>query len=186
MTRLFLNIGRNFNVRPQDIVGAIANEAEIPGRSIGAIDILDTYSFVDIPSQYVDQVIDAVTSSGIKGRNVNAERAQPGAGRHRDRDQGGFRGDRGDRGGDFRGGSRGPRGGGGFGGQRGGGGYSGRRDAGPAGGAQRGGSGQRRQDGGNWDYNRGPGGNYGNHREEPVDRTPRSDRFDRSMSRDND
>ncbi len=89
MTRLFLNIGRNFNVRPQDIVGAIANEAGIPGRSIGAIDILDTYSFVDIPSQYVDQVIDAVISSGIKGRNVNAERAQPGAGRSRDRDQGG-------------------------------------------------------------------------------------------------
>lgn len=184
MTRIFLNIGRNFNVRPQDIVGAIANEAGIPGRSIGAIDILDTYSFVDIPSQYVDQVIDAITSSGIKGRNVNAERAQPGAGRTRDRDQGGYRGDRGDRG-DFRGGSRGPRpqGGGYGGGQRGGGGgYGGqRRESGPGGGYQRGNYGNRRSDGNSWDYNR---GNTGNRRDDYVDRTPRSDRFDRGMSRD--
>lgn len=186
MTRIFLNIGRNFNVRPQDIVGAIANEAGIPGRSIGAIDILDTYSFVDIPSQYVDQVIDAITSSGIKGRNVNAERAQPGAGRTRDRDQGGYRGDRGDRG-DFRGGSRGPRpqGGGYGGGQRGSGGsYGGqRRESGPGGGYQRGNYGNRRSDGNSWDYNR---GNTGNRRDDYVDRTPRSDRFDRGMSRDDD
>lgn len=198
MTRLFLNIGRNFNVRPQDIVGAIANEAGIPGRTIGAIDILDTYSFVDIPSQYVDQVIDAVTSSGIKGRNVNAERAQPGSGR-RDRDQGGFRGDRGNDRGGYRGGSgggdRGPRqhGGGNYGnyggGQRGGGGgggYGNRRDSGQ-GGYQRGNSGPRRNDGGgSWDSNRGNSGNYGNRRDDYVDRTPRSDRFDRNMSRDDD
>jgi ATP-dependent RNA helicase DeaD len=191
MTRLFLNIGRNFNVRPQDIVGAIANEAGIPGRTIGAIDILDTYSFVDIPSQYVDQVIDAVTSSGIKGRNVNAERAQPGAGR-RDRDQGGFRGDRGgDRGG-FRGGDRGPRqqGGGNYGGNQrsGGGNYGNRRDSGP-GGYQRGNTGPRRSDGNSWDYNRGNtgnSGNYGNRRDDFVDRTPRSDRFDRNLARDDD
>ncbi len=206
MTRLFLNIGRNFNVRPQDIVGAIANEAGIPGRTIGAIDILDTYSFVDIPSQYVDQVIDAVTSSGIKGRNVNAERAQPGAGR-RDRDQGqgqgqgGYRGDRGgDRGG-YRGGDRGPRqqGGGNYsGGQRGGGGgggnYGNRRDSGQ-GGYQRGNTPNRRSDGNSWDYNRGNtgntgnsgnAGNYGNRRDEVVDRTPRSDRFDRNLARDDD
>lgn len=191
MTRLFLNIGRNFNVRPQDIVGAIANEAGIPGRSIGAIDILDTYSFVDIPSQYVDQVIDAVTSSGIKGRNVNAERAQPGAGRGgRDRDGGGDRGGyRGDRGGDSRQ-SRGPRqqGGGNYGGgNRQGGGYGNRRDSGGQGGYQRnpGGGGQRRGDGNTWDYRSGGSGNYGNRRDnEQVDRTPRSDRFDPNLGRD--
>jgi ATP-dependent RNA helicase DeaD len=182
MTRLFLNIGRNFNVRPQDIVGAIANEAGIPGRSIGAIDILDTYSFVDIPSQYVDQVIDAIVSSGIKGRNVNAERAQPGAGRRGDRDQGGYRGDRG--GGEYRS-NRPPRQQGGnygsYGGSpRGGGSYGNRRDSGQ-GGYQRN-TGPRRNEGGNWDNQR--GGNVGNRRDDYVDRTPRSDRFDRSMSRD--
>jgi ATP-dependent RNA helicase DeaD len=174
MTRLFLNIGRNFNVRPQDIVGAIANEAGIPGRSIGAIDILDTYSFVDIPSQYVDQVIDAITASGIKGRNVNAERAQPGAGRSRDRDFGGGRGDR-DR--DFRQ-NRGPRQpGGNYGnyGNRQGGNYGNRRDSG---GYPRNTGAPRRSDGNTWDYR-------GNRRDfDIVDRTPRSDRFDPNLGRD--
>jgi ATP-dependent RNA helicase DeaD len=91
MVRLFLNIGRNFNVRPQDIVGAIANEAGIPGRSIGAIDILDTYSFVDIPERSADVVIQALQTSGIKGKYVNAERAQeaPGRSRRDDRTRGG-------------------------------------------------------------------------------------------------
>jgi ATP-dependent RNA helicase DeaD len=93
MTRLFLNLGRNLSIRPQDIVGAIANEADIPGRSIGAIDIYDSYTFVDVPTEFAERVIEAVQASGIKGRTVNAEIAQPGQGRGRDggRD-GGFRG----------------------------------------------------------------------------------------------
>jgi ATP-dependent RNA helicase DeaD len=106
MTRLFLSIGRNQSVRPQDIVGAIANEANIPGRAIGAIDILDAYSFVDIPSEFAERVILAVKDSGIKGRPVNAEVAQPGAGRpsREERGGGGYRGGGGRR--DDRGGSR--------------------------------------------------------------------------------
>ncbi|CAN5819799.1 hypothetical protein BH20CHL4_BH20CHL4_14470 [soil metagenome] len=138
MVRLFLNIGRNFEVRPQDIVGAIANEAGIPGRAIGAIDILDTYSFVDIPDQHVDLVIDVLRKSGIKGRPVNAERAQGeqartgrhdgggrqdrGGGRPYDRAGSGRQGQGGNRRGpsyDRRGGSARPRDGrGGYGGQR--------------------------------------------------------------------
>ena len=98
MTRLFINIGRNFRVRPQDFVGAIANEASIPGRAIGSIDILDTYSFVDVPEQMAQQVIEAMNKATVKGRPVNVEVASESAG-------GG--------GGGFRGGPRrgGPRGG---------------------------------------------------------------------------
>jgi ATP-dependent RNA helicase DeaD len=115
MTRLFLNLGRNLSVRPQDIVGAIANEADIPGRSIGAIDIFESYTFVDVPTEYAERVIDALQQSGIKGRTVNVEIAQPGQGRRsrddgRGRDggfRGGFRDREGDR--DRRGGFGGPR-----------------------------------------------------------------------------
>ncbi len=80
MVRLFLNIGRNQGARPQDFVGAIANEAGIPGRAIGAIDILDTYTFVDIPAEFVDRVLAAMSHTKIKGRPVNAEVAQATAG----------------------------------------------------------------------------------------------------------
>jgi ATP-dependent RNA helicase DeaD len=111
--RLFINIGRNLSVRPQDIVGAIANEAGVPGRAIGAIDIFDSYTFVDVPAAMTERIIDALIRSGIKGRSVNAEIARPDAGggmrSERPRrdgygDRGGFREDRGgfNRGGGFR------------------------------------------------------------------------------------
>jgi ATP-dependent RNA helicase DeaD len=76
MVRLFLSVGRNQGVRPQDIVGAIANEAGIPGRAIGAIDIFDDYTFVDIPREFVDRVLAAMRGARIKGRPVNAEVAR--------------------------------------------------------------------------------------------------------------
>ncbi|MCA9833919.1 MAG: DEAD/DEAH box helicase [Thermomicrobiales bacterium] len=76
MTRLFINIGHTMRVRPQDFVGAIANEANIPGRSIGAIDIHDTYSFVDVPSGDAARVMEVLNNASIKGRSVNVEFAQ--------------------------------------------------------------------------------------------------------------
>ncbi|GIW03681.1 MAG: hypothetical protein KatS3mg059_0301 [Thermomicrobiales bacterium] len=91
MTRLFINIGRNLGVRPQDLVGAIAGEAGIPGRAIGAIDIFDTYSFVEVPSEYTERVIEALRRSGVRGKYVNVEVAQPGAGRPGREERGGFR-----------------------------------------------------------------------------------------------
>ena len=104
MVRLLINIGRNFHVRPQDFVGAIANEANIPGRSIGAIDILDTYSFVDVPADAAQRVIEALTNASVKGRPVNVEISNEPAGSSR----GGGGRDRGPRGGGggFRGGRR--------------------------------------------------------------------------------
>lgn len=128
MTRLFINIGRTLRVRPQDIVGAIANEAGVPGRAIGAIDIHDTYTFVDVPSDAASRVIEVLNASSIKGRPVNVEvAADPGSrgprptgsydrgprregGYRGDRPSGGYRGDRGPSSGGYRGGyDRGPR-----------------------------------------------------------------------------
>jgi ATP-dependent RNA helicase DeaD len=134
MTRLFLNIGRAQGIRPQDIVGAIANEANIPGRSIGAIDILDASTFVDVPTASVETVLQAMSTIRMKGRAVTAEVSNeaPRTG-ERGGDFGGRpeRGDRGPGGRNF-GGDRGPRqyrGGNDRGGDRGG--FGGR---GPAGG----------------------------------------------------
>ncbi len=92
MTRLFINIGHNFRVRPQDFVGAIANEANIPGRAIGAIDILETFSFVDVPDNMAQQVIDAMNSASVKGRPVNVEVASDSSGGGRGGQRSGPRG----------------------------------------------------------------------------------------------
>lgn len=57
MVRLMLNAGRSHGVRPNDVVGTIAYHANIPGKTIGAIRIQDTHTFVDIPQQFSAQVL---------------------------------------------------------------------------------------------------------------------------------
>jgi ATP-dependent RNA helicase DeaD len=73
MARLFLNLGKKDRIRPNDIVGAIAGETGVPGRSIGGIDIFDNFSFVDVPSKDADHVIKVMKNNTIKGKSVNME-----------------------------------------------------------------------------------------------------------------
>ncbi|NDU94342.1 DEAD/DEAH box helicase [Spirosoma terrae] len=76
MTRLMVTIGRKDYVRPGDIVGAIAGEANIPGNSIGSIDIFDKFTYVDVPKDVANRVVDAMEGNTIKGRRVNIELAR--------------------------------------------------------------------------------------------------------------
>ncbi|WP_461103016.1 DEAD/DEAH box helicase [Spirosoma koreense] len=76
MTRLMVSIGRRDYVRPGDIVGAIAGEANIPGSSIGSIDIFDKFSYVDVPKDVANRVVDVMEGNTIKGRRVNVEVAR--------------------------------------------------------------------------------------------------------------
>jgi len=73
MARLFLNLGKKDRIRPNDIVGAIAGEAGVPGKSIGGIDIYDNFSFVDVPQKDAAHVIKVMRTNTIKGREVNME-----------------------------------------------------------------------------------------------------------------
>jgi ATP-dependent RNA helicase DeaD len=78
-TRLFVGVGRAAGVRPQDLVGAIAGESRLSGRDIGAIEIADRYSLVEVPESAADEVIAALRASTIKGRKptIRRERYQP-------------------------------------------------------------------------------------------------------------
>lgn len=76
MTRLMVNIGRKDYVRPGDIVGAIAGEANIPGNTIGSIDIFDKHTYVDVPKDVANRVIDVMEGNTIKGRRVSIEVAR--------------------------------------------------------------------------------------------------------------
>ncbi|MDR0723683.1 MAG: DEAD/DEAH box helicase [Endomicrobium sp.] len=76
MVRLFINIGKKDNVRAGDFVGAIAGEAGISGDMVGNIKILDAFSFVEVPEEHADNVINALHSSNIKGKRVSAELAK--------------------------------------------------------------------------------------------------------------
>ena len=75
MARLFINIGKAQRVTPGDILGAVAGESGIPGRMVGSIDMYDGYTFVDVPGQYADEVLKAMSHAKIKGKNVHVEKA---------------------------------------------------------------------------------------------------------------
>jgi len=74
MARIFVGAGRIAGIRPQDLVGAIANEAQIAGREIGGIQIADRFSLVDVPAPEADRVIQALRSGSLKGRKVTVRR----------------------------------------------------------------------------------------------------------------
>ena len=75
MVRLFINIGKKDRVKPGDILGAIAGESGMPGKLVGAIDMYDKYTFVEVPREYGKEVLEAMKNVKIKGRSVNMEPA---------------------------------------------------------------------------------------------------------------
>jgi ATP-dependent RNA helicase DeaD len=79
VTRLYVALGRNAGVRPADLVGAIANEAGIDSRDIGAIEITDRFSLVEVPDDAADDIIRALGGTTIRGKRVAARRDRAGA-----------------------------------------------------------------------------------------------------------
>ena len=75
MVRLFINIGKKQKIKPGDILGAVAGEAKIPGKVVGAIDMYDNYTFVEVPKDYGKDVLRAMKNVKIKGKSVNVEPA---------------------------------------------------------------------------------------------------------------
>jgi ATP-dependent RNA helicase DeaD len=67
MTRLFVAAGRRAGIRPGDLVGAITGEAGLTSREIGAIEIADGFSLVEVPDGRADAVIAALRKSKIRG-----------------------------------------------------------------------------------------------------------------------
>jgi ATP-dependent RNA helicase DeaD len=74
VTKIYVGIGRNFGIRPADLVGAIAGEAKIDSRDIGHIDIADKFSLVEVPGSAADGIIAALRNSSIRGKKVAVRR----------------------------------------------------------------------------------------------------------------
>ncbi|MDA8193181.1 MAG: DEAD/DEAH box helicase [Thermaerobacter sp.] len=77
MIRLFLNLGRMDRVTPADIVRGLAEGAGISGNVIGLIDIYDRFTFVEMPKDAAQKVLQNTGAVVIRGRNVNMEPARP-------------------------------------------------------------------------------------------------------------
>jgi ATP-dependent RNA helicase DeaD len=74
VARLFVGLGRRVGLRPQDLVGAIAGESGLSARDIGAIQITDRFSLVEVPESAADMVIEAMSQTTIRGRRPTVRR----------------------------------------------------------------------------------------------------------------
>jgi ATP-dependent RNA helicase DeaD len=82
-TRMFINVGHVDEVSPGQIAGAIYNSANLPEGSLGAIEIFDRSSYVEIPDDLVEQTLSGIQGAKLRGRNLrmdladNPERQSP-------------------------------------------------------------------------------------------------------------
>ena len=73
-TRVYVSAGRAAGVRPADLVGAITGEAGVPGEAVGAIELADRFSLVEVRESDADAVVEALRKATIRGRTVTASR----------------------------------------------------------------------------------------------------------------
>ncbi|KXL53421.1 DEAD-box ATP-dependent RNA helicase CshA [Anaerotignum neopropionicum] len=81
MIRLFINAGKKNKIRAKDIVGAIANETGVPGKVLGAIDLFDDYTFVDVPKNYIKDILAGMKNAKIKNKRIHIEIAKKAKGK---------------------------------------------------------------------------------------------------------
>ena len=155
-TRLFVTMGKKDRLHPRDIVDLIAENTSLTAGKVGDIALYDKFSFVEVPNEFVQEIIEQLGRSSIQGRPVAFNIATPRQEGDAQQEGGNrFGGDRPRRGpGGFGGGER--REGGSYGGNRGGSSYGGNRDGGSSYGGNRG--------GGSYGGNRG-GSSYGGNRD---------------------
>ena len=72
--RLFVGAGRQAGIRPGDLVGAITGEAGVESRALGAIEIGDRFSLVEVPEAMADAIISAMKKTTLRGQKVTIRR----------------------------------------------------------------------------------------------------------------
>ncbi|MEG1052504.1 MAG: DbpA RNA binding domain-containing protein, partial [Janthinobacterium sp.] len=70
VTAYRIEVGREHAVTPSNIVGAIANEANLEAKHIGRIDIFDNYSVLDLPEGMPPEILDHLKSVVVSGQKL--------------------------------------------------------------------------------------------------------------------
>nr|MCU0627438.1 DbpA RNA binding domain-containing protein [Gemmatimonadaceae bacterium] len=92
---VWINVGERDGATPSSLVGAITGESGLDRGVIGAIDLRDTHTLVEIAADQAERVVKAITGSVIRGRDVSARIDQVGGRIERAPRAGGRGGDRG-------------------------------------------------------------------------------------------
>jgi ATP-dependent RNA helicase DeaD len=70
MAKVYIGAGKEAGIRPGDLVGAIANEAGLNSNVIGAVEVMDRFSLVEVPEVLAREVIEALSRTRVKGQKV--------------------------------------------------------------------------------------------------------------------
>jgi hypothetical protein len=85
--RLVIALGTEHGLTAKNVVGSIANEANIPGRDIGPIEIGETSTIVVVPEHVADLVIEKCADSRLRGKSFRIRREGQPLGREREAEQ---------------------------------------------------------------------------------------------------
>jgi ATP-dependent RNA helicase DeaD len=72
-TRLWMNLGEAMDIKPIDIVNAVAGETGLPGKVVGTVDVRERHLFVDVASEHANSIIAKLNRSQIKGHKVKVK-----------------------------------------------------------------------------------------------------------------
>ena len=70
MAKVYIGAGREAGIRPGDLVGAIANESRLNSNVIGAVEVMDRFSLVEVPEVLAREIIETLSRTRIKGQKV--------------------------------------------------------------------------------------------------------------------
>ena len=78
VAKLYVGGGRKVKIRPGDLVGALANEVGVDANAIGAIQIWDRHSIIEVPEAMADEIVAALSATTIKGKKLLVRRDRAG------------------------------------------------------------------------------------------------------------
>ena len=73
--RLFINLGKADGFYPGEIMQFVNHHIHGPKQEIGHIDLLSRFSYIEVPEQDADKVMDALNGTRYKGREVRCNDA---------------------------------------------------------------------------------------------------------------
>ena len=76
LSRLFVSIGRNRRVLPDDLAELISDSVTVERSELGVIRVLDSYSFVEVPEAVAEDTITALSGTSFKGRRITVDFAR--------------------------------------------------------------------------------------------------------------
>lgn len=76
LRRLFVSVGRNRRLRPDDLTLLISSSVPVERSQFGAIKILGSYSFIEVPEAVAEDTIAALSGTSYKGRRITVDFAR--------------------------------------------------------------------------------------------------------------